>query len=171
MKKRLLSVAIERETDIVVVRERTRKITALAGYDRQDQTRITTAVSEIARNAWEYGKGGRVEYWLTGEKGDQALEIVVVDKGTGIADIDAVLSGSYKSQTGMGVGILGARRLMESFSIDTAKGTPTTVRMAKPLPKRPNIAPALDPAKLANALASDTKSSNPLDEIRQQNQE
>ena len=171
MKKRLLTVAIERETDIVVVRERTRKITALAGFDRQDQTRITTAVSEIARNAWEYGKGGRVEYWLSGDKNAEELEIVVVDKGAGIADLDAVLSGSYKSQTGMGVGILGARRLMDSFVIESAKGTPTTVRMAKPLPRRASNAAPIDPAKLAKSLATDVQSGNPLDEIRQQNQE
>jgi anti-sigma regulatory factor (Ser/Thr protein kinase) len=115
MRARILTVALERETDIVIARQRTRKIASLAGFDTHDQTRITTALSEIARNAWEYGRGGRVEYWLTGEQPTQALEIIVEDRGGGIADVESVLSGAYRSDTGMGLGILGARRLMDKF--------------------------------------------------------
>ena len=62
MNARLLLVALEREPDIVLVRKRTRRLAELLGFDRQDQTRITTAVSELARNAFEYAGGGRAEF-------------------------------------------------------------------------------------------------------------
>jgi anti-sigma regulatory factor (Ser/Thr protein kinase) len=62
MNARLLLVALEREPDIVLARKRTRRIAELLGFDRQDQTRITTAVSELARNAFEYAGGGRAEF-------------------------------------------------------------------------------------------------------------
>ena len=62
MNARLLLVALEREPDIVLVRKRTRRVAELLGFDRQDQTRITTAVSELARNAFEYAGGGRAEF-------------------------------------------------------------------------------------------------------------
>jgi signal transduction histidine kinase/CheY-like chemotaxis protein len=169
MKTRLLIVALDRETDIVLVRQRTRKLASLLGFDAQDQTRITTAVSEIARNAWEYAGGGRIEYWLTGDK-PQRFELVVRDKGKGIADLESVLSGTFRSQTGMGLGVLGARRLMEQFDVETAPGRGTTVRLGKPLPRR--VAP-LDQGELnaiAKALATQEQL-DPLDEIRRQNQE
>ena len=108
MRQRLLAVAIERETDIVLVRQRTRKIAEEIGFERQDQTRVTTAVSEIVRNALDYGGSGRAELWLATNGLRQSLEIVVQDRGPGIADLDAVLDGSYRSPTGMGVGLAGA---------------------------------------------------------------
>jgi signal transduction histidine kinase/CheY-like chemotaxis protein len=169
MKARLLTVAIERETDIVVVRDRTRLVAKQLGFDTKDQTRITTAVSEIARNAWEYGRGGRIEYWLVGD-GTQMIEIVVQDRGDGIRDIDAILDGSYRSATGMGLGILGARRLMNHFEIDTAPGRGTTVRLAKPLPRRTAPMTRKDLDLLARSLNA-TEGIDPLTEIRRQNQE
>ncbi len=110
----LLRISIAAETDIVLVRSRTRRLAELIGFDAQDQTRITTAVSEIARNAYEYARGGHIEFHLTGEPAPQSFEIMVRDRGPGIADIQAILSGSHKSATGMGIGLLGARRLMDS---------------------------------------------------------
>jgi signal transduction histidine kinase/DNA-binding response OmpR family regulator len=170
MNVRVLIVALERETDIVLARQRTRKIAALAGFDTHDQTRITTALSEIARNAWEYGRGGRVEYWLIGEPPTQALEIVVQDRGGGIADVESILSGAYRSITGMGLGILGARRLMDKFEIDTAPGRGTVVRMAKNLPRQAVALKKKDMTAFAQSLATQDPL-DPLDEIRRQNQE
>src|SRR5262249_34007228 len=152
---------IERETDIVVVRERTRLLASLVGFDRQDQTRITTAVSEIVRNAWEYGKGGRIEYAIVGETGEQALEIAVEDKGRGISNLEDILSGAYKSSTGMGVGILGARRLMEQFDIKTEQGTGTRVTMRKSLPARHQVTQR-DLSKLGAELAARSAQVNPI---------
>ena len=115
MNARLLLVAIGDETDIVLVRKRTRRLAELIGFEGQDQTRITTAVSEIARNAFEYAGGGQIEFRLAGDTAPQRFVIIVSDRGPGIADLPAVLSGSHKSATGMGVGLLGAQRLMDEF--------------------------------------------------------
>lgn len=169
MDARLLTVAIERETDIIAARQRTRQIAALLGFDAQDQTRITTAVSEIVRNALEYGGGGRVEYKIAGRQ-PQCLEITVQDSGPGMADPDAVLGGRYRSPTGMGVGIIGARRLMDDFELDSRPGVGTTVRMVKCLPKR---APYVGPENLkalTRALAT-AGVADPVAEIRDQNRE
>ena len=120
MNARLLLVALEREPDIVLVRKRTRRVAELLGFDRQDQTRITTAVSELARNAFEYAGGGRAEFRVRDDAAAHAFEIIISDKGPGIADLDAVLSGSQPSEKGMGVGLRGARRLMDAFHIESA---------------------------------------------------
>ena len=85
----LLRIVIAAETDIVPVRSRTRRLAELIGFDAQDQTRITTAVSEIARNAYEYARGGNIEFRLTGEPPAQSFVIVARDRGPGIADLGA----------------------------------------------------------------------------------
>jgi signal transduction histidine kinase/CheY-like chemotaxis protein len=169
MRQRLLAVAIERETDIVLVRQRTRKIAEEIGFERQDQTRVTTAVSEIVRNALDYGGSGRAELWLATNGLRQSLEIVVQDRGPGIADLDAVLDGSYRSPTGMGVGLAGARRLMDDFEIETAPGDGTRVRLVKELPRGRSIT-RTDLGRIAQALASDD-TLDPNEEIRLQNRE
>ena len=107
MNPRLLLISIGAETDIVLVRKRTRRLAELLGFERQDQTRITTAVSEIARNAFEYGGGGQVEFGLDTAHPPQSFVINVRDRGKGIADLPAILAGSHKSATGMGLGLLG----------------------------------------------------------------
>jgi len=111
MSARLLLVAIANETDIVLVRKRTRRLAELIGFEAQDMTRITTAVSEIARNAFEYAGGGQVEFRLEGTSPPQVFVITVSDKGPGIANLPDVLAGLHKSANGMGVGMLGAQRL------------------------------------------------------------
>ena len=84
-------MALEHEPDIVLFRERTRRVAELLGFDRQDQTRITTAVSELARNAFEYAGSGRAEFRVKDDPLPGALEIIISDKGPGMADLDAVL--------------------------------------------------------------------------------
>jgi signal transduction histidine kinase/CheY-like chemotaxis protein len=169
MNARLLLIAIGSETDVVLVRKRTRRLAELVGFDAQDQTRITTAVSEIARNAFEYGGGGQTEFRLVGEQSPQSFVVIVRDKGRGITNLSAILAGSHKSATGMGLGLLGARRLMDEFHVETGGGG-TTVRLAKFLPSR---APLITPATLkqvAEKLATDGPA-NAMEEIRQQNQQ
>ena len=170
MNARLLLIALERESDIVLVRKRTRRLAELLGFDRQDQTRITTAVSELARNAFEYAGAGRAEFRVRDAAPAHALEIIISDKGPGIADLDAVLSGSQPSEKGMGVGLRGARRLMDTFHIDAEYDLGTTVRVSKLLPAR---APAMNRAlltRIGQTLAAD-EPADPVDEIRRQNQE
>jgi signal transduction histidine kinase/CheY-like chemotaxis protein len=166
----LLRIAIAAETDIVPVRSRTRRLAELIGFDAQDQTRITTAVSEIARNAYEYARGGTIEFRLTGEAPAQSFVIVARDRGPGIADLQAVLTGSHKSVTGMGIGLLGARRLMDTFDITSKPGQGTTVLLGKALPSH---AAHLTPAKLArimDTLAADGPA-DAVAEIGRQNQQ
>ena len=170
MNARLLLVALEREPDIVLVRKRTRRVAELLGFDRQDQTRITTAVSELARNAFEYAGGGRAEFRVRDDAAAHIFEIIISDKGPGIADVDAVLSGSQPSEKGMGVGLRGAQRLMDAFHVESRPGLGTTVRVAKSLPAR---APTISRAaltRLGQALAAD-EPADPVEEIRRQNQE
>jgi len=170
MNTRLLLVALEREPDIVLVRKRTRRLAELLGFDRQDQTRITTAVSELARNAFEYAGSGRAEFRVKDDGPAHVFEIIISDKGPGIADLDAVLSGSRTSEKGMGVGLRGARRLMDAFHIESSPGLGTTVRVLKSLPAH---APAVNRGlltRIGQALAAD-EPADPVDEIRRQNQD
>src|SRR6185437_5289258 len=108
-KSRLLRVALERDIDIFLARRRTRRIVELLGYDLHAQTRITTAVSEIARNAVEHGGGGAIEFWLAAANpnanglpanGPALLEIIVSDQGPGIPPV-----GEAAEQRGRGLGL------------------------------------------------------------------
>ena len=170
MNPRLLLIAIAAETDIVLVRKRTRRLAELIGFDAQDQTRITTAVSELARNAFEYAGGGQVEFGIDPAGSRQAFVIIVRDRGPGIANLPSILAGLHKSASGMGLGLLGAQRLMDEFHVDTQAGRGTTVRVGKFLPPH---APRITPAAL-RAIAATLATDGPPDamaEIRQQNQQ
>jgi anti-sigma regulatory factor (Ser/Thr protein kinase) len=118
MSVRILSVSIRTEHDTVAARQRARQIARLLGFDAQDQTRISTAVSEIARNAFNYAGGGHIEYSIEGTVAPQLLLVKVTDTGPGIRNLINILEGNYQSQTGMGLGILGSRRLMDQFQIE-----------------------------------------------------
>lgn len=138
----LLTVALLEEGDIVAARRRAREIAGLLGFEAQDQTRIATAVSEIARNAATYGRGGRVEFaaMMVPRPG---LRVVVRDSGPGIAGVERMLDGRFNSATGMGVGLSGTRRLMDEFAIETSEsGTVVTFGKALPAGAGP-ITPAL----------------------------
>ena len=170
MSPRLLLISIGVETDIVLVRKRTRRLAELIGFEAQDQTRITTAVSEIARNAFEYAGGGQVEFGLTSGKAPQTFVISVSDKGPGIANLPAILAGSHKSATGMGLGLLGAQRLMDEFRVDTRAGRGTTVRLGKVLSPRTPLITASALKAIMETLASDGPP-DAMTEIREQNQQ
>src|SRR5579862_5070661 len=123
----ILSVTIHYENDTVAARQRARQIARLLGFENQDQTRISTAVSEIARNAFNYAGGGRVEYLLEGKSAPQLFIVKISDSGPGIRDLSAILEGRYRSSTGMGLGIIGARRIMDQFQVDSVPGKGTTI--------------------------------------------
>ena len=165
----LLTVAVKYEDDVVGARQRARQIAALLGFDVTEQTRIATAVSEIARNAFVHAGGGRVEFAIEGNTPPQLLIVRITDSGNGIGRLADVLSGQYESATGMGIGIVGARRLMDHFAIESAaRGTLVTLK--KMLPRRARLVAPTDIARLTERLATDT-TSRPIDEVRQQNQE
>ena len=129
----ILTTQLSFEHDVVLVRQRARQVAKLLGFDAQDQTRIATAVSEIARNALNYG-GGKIEFEVHGKTAPQLMVIRISDRGRGIPNLLEIMEGRYQSRTGMGLGIVGARRLMDQFQIDSAPGAGTTVLLKKLLP-------------------------------------
>src|SRR4051794_13029185 len=89
----ILTVSVQVESDVVAARQRARHIAELLGFDVHQQTRLATAVSEIARNAYNYGGGGKVEFSVEGHTAPQLLVIRVSDSGSGIADLSGILEG------------------------------------------------------------------------------
>ncbi len=168
--KALLTVALHYEQDVVVARQRARQVAGLIGFDPQDQTRIATAVSEIARNAFRYAGGGKVEFQLEGESVPQVLLMRVRDEGPGIAALEEVLSGQYRSRTGMGIGIVGVHRLMDQVDIQTTPGAGTDVVLKKILPPRAPLVTRSDLARIANDLATRTPV-GAYEELQEQNRE
>jgi signal transduction histidine kinase len=148
----LLKIRLRRDEDVVLARQRTRQIAAHLGFDRQDQARLATAVSEITRNAVQYARGGWVQFFLGGSK--PSLVVQVDDSGPGIPHLEEVLAGRYQSPTGLGVGLAGARRLTDWFEIDARPGQGTSVTLAKLLP--PGIGRRERPSgeELARALTA-----------------
>jgi len=164
----LVSIDIRLENDVVLARQKARNIAAALKFDSQDQTRIATAVSEIARNTYQYGGGGRIDFQITGEP-DHMLLIMLRDKGRGIPNLDEILGGKYVSQTGMGLGIIGAQRLMDHFKVETAVGQGTAVTLGKRLPRR---MPRFDKNELSRVLDSIERTpQDPYEELKQQNRE
>ena len=166
----VLSVRLAGEQDVVAARQRARTLAALVGFESQDQTRIATAVSEIARNAVMYGGGGRAEFAVEQEAAPQQLVVRITDNGPGIASLDDILLGRYHSTTGMGIGLQGARRLMDAFQLDTAPGTGTVVTMTKTLPRRAPPLGIRDLPALIDKLASSAHQ-DPFSELHAQNRE
>ncbi|MEO5929179.1 MAG: ATP-binding protein [Candidatus Kapaibacterium sp.] len=170
MKIPIITVNITEEMDVVVARRRTRQIAELLGFDVHDRTRISTAVSEIARNAFVYGGGGKVEFEIAGDLPNQMLMIRVSDRGPGIDDLKRILSGRYQSRTGMGIGIIGTRRLMDEMTIDSTPGEGTTVELAKKLPNRAEPVTSQELLEIAGSLAR-ALPEMPMQEVQRQNQE
>jgi signal transduction histidine kinase/CheY-like chemotaxis protein len=170
VKLSILAVAIAREQDVVNARQRARQVAELLGFDRQGQTRIATAVSEIARNAFRYASDGRVEFAVEGRSAPQLLLITVRDRGRGIAELPRILHGEYRSRTGMGLGLLGAKRLMDGFDVESSPAGGTVVSMRKVMPRREGPVTAAAIAAIADELARQ-RSHEPLAEALEQNQE
>jgi signal transduction histidine kinase/CheY-like chemotaxis protein len=166
----IVTVPIENESDVVAVRQRAHRVADLLGFERQDQTRIATAVSELARNAYGYAGGGRAEFALDSASIPQRFVIRICDSGPGIDNLQLILDGQYRSPSGMGLGLIGARRLMDTFGIDSKPGKGTTVEVGH---KLPHHVPAWPRAKLTDIVSSLKKetSSDPLAALREQNRE
>lgn len=128
----LFTTEISVSDDVVFARQRAREISATLGFDAQEQTRIATAVSEIARNALQHGGRGSVRFELEDKNGETELVSLVSDVGPGVADVDAVLAGRTNVS---GTGLVAARKLMDSFAMESEPGKGTLVRMHKRLRK------------------------------------
>jgi signal transduction histidine kinase len=165
----LLQLDIHGEPDVVRVRRRAREIATLLGFDPQDQTRVATAASEVARNAFQYASGGKVTFSVDTE-GRAAFVVRVSDNGPGIANLTAILDGRVKSRTGLGVGLVGSRKLMDDVRVDSVDGRGTTVELRKSLPAQASMVTS----QLLSAIETELSrpsSETPFDEVRRQNQE
>src|SRR5579862_8299775 len=164
----ILQLSLQSERDVVQARQRAREVGAELGLDNQDQIRLATATSEMARNAFRYAHNGKVTFSLILEP-QQSLEVEVADTGAGIPNLDEILGGRYRSQTGMGMGIIGTKRLMDGFEIDTSRDG-TIVRMSKHLPSFRSTWTNRSAGDLKRRLQARAPKS-PFEEVEQQNQE
>jgi serine/threonine-protein kinase RsbT len=135
MGERELTIVVVRDEDgIVDARSYARDAARRMGFSMVDQSRITTAVSELARNVIRYaapGEGEAIFREITSEDGRTGIEIVVRDNGPGISDIRQAMGEGFTSGNGMGLGLPGTKRLMDEFEIESTVGTGTTVTVRK----------------------------------------
>lgn len=161
--KSIITLTIRSETDVVLARKRARQVALLLGFDTADQTRISTAVSEVVRNAFAHAQGGRLEFSIQDTKLPYTFLVTMTDKGPGIENLEEVLAESQ-----LHGGLRGARRLVDKLTVDT-NASGTTIKLEKKLaPRIPFSGSELD--GIANSLAK-LISANPTDEVYQQNQE
>lgn len=175
MNRSLLRLELAQDRDIVTARQRARQVSGMLGFDPQDQVRIATAVSELARNAIRHGGGGAVEFNLlqtprAGAAQPQAssLQIVISDRGPGIANLDDAMHDPADGE--LKLGLVAARRLMDSFDVHSAKGRGTTITLGKYLPRRNE---SLTPSRLV-AITGELSAIGTTDaaaEIQQQNRD
>jgi signal transduction histidine kinase len=134
---RLGDVYVRREGDIVKVRERVRRLAREMGFDSTTQIKITTAVSEVTRNIYEYAKSGAISLALAERGSDFGLQVTARDDGPGIdeATLRSIMRGAYQSSSGLGVGLSGTRKLMDEFDVQTKLGEGTRVTLVKWMPR------------------------------------
>ena len=122
---------IRQEEDVVRVRQAVRHWAVELGFSLVEQTKIVTASSELARNTVIYGGGGVVHLEMLNDGSRRGLRLSFEDEGPGIADPQQALKDGYTTGTGLGLGLGGARRLMDEFAISSEVGKGTRVTIAK----------------------------------------
>jgi serine/threonine-protein kinase RsbT len=125
------SASIGSSSDVVKVRQLVRQWTISLGFSLVDQTKMVTAASELARNAWEHGGGGTVTLESLNNESRRGLRLTFSDQGSGIADVEQALKDGYTTGGGMGLGLGGAKRLVNDFKIDSAPGQGTKVMIVR----------------------------------------
>jgi serine/threonine-protein kinase RsbT len=124
-------LAIRSSEDVVKVRQLVRTFAVEAGLSLVDQTKIVTAASELARNTLDYGGGGEVRLEIVEDGGRKGVRLAFEDRGPGIADVQLALKDGYTSGSGLGLGLGGARRLSNEFSIESTIGVGTKITIAR----------------------------------------
>jgi serine/threonine-protein kinase RsbT len=125
------TAVIRSDLDIVIARTMARDAAKTLGFGAIDQARIATAVSELARNIFLYAGTGNVTVKEIEKIGRKGIEIVCEDQGPGITNIDLVMQDGYSTSRGMGMGLPGAKRLMDEFNIRSQEGVGTTITCRK----------------------------------------
>jgi len=122
---------VRSEQHIVLVRQAVRKITQELGFSLVDQTKMVTAASELARNTLIYGGGGSLLWEVVAEGARKGLRLTFVDTGPGIADLSMAMKDGWTSGSGLGMGLSGAKRLVNEFDIKSEPGKGTRVMIAR----------------------------------------
>jgi serine/threonine-protein kinase RsbT len=123
--------SITTSDDVVRARQLARNLAVSGGLSLVDQTKLVTAASELARNTLSYGGGGSMSGLLVERKGRRGVQLSFTDEGPGIPDLDLALRDGWSSGSGMGLGLSGARRLVDEFDLRTAVDEGTTVTVVK----------------------------------------
>lgn len=124
-------VEVVADLDIVTARKAGRDLAARLGFSGSELTVIATAISEVARNIVEYGRGGEIRLRLVEHGAQRGIVIVAKDDGPGIPNIERAMRDGFSTGRGLGMGLPGARRLMDDFEIVSGPGKGTTVTMRK----------------------------------------
>lgn len=124
-------VKIINEWDIVAARQLGRNVAKELGFGTVDQARITTAISELARNIYLYAGQGQICIEKLYESGKAGLKVVAIDNGPGIKDIRQVMEDGYSTSGGLGAGLPGVKRLMDGFGINSTPGSGTEITATK----------------------------------------
>lgn len=122
---------IRSSADVVAVRQATRALSERVGFSLVDQTKLITAASELARNTIDYGGGGSVSLELVENGVHRGVRLTFEDQGPGIQDVATALKDGYTTGRGLGLGLGGARRLVNDFTIESAPGSGTRVMIAR----------------------------------------
>jgi serine/threonine-protein kinase RsbT len=126
-----VKVAIENETDIVVARQAGRQLAATLGFSPTEQTLLATAISEVARNIVVYAQTGEVALARVEARGVIGIEVIASDRGPGIENIELAMRDGYSTKRSLGLGLPGAKRLVDDFEVVSELGVGTTVTMRK----------------------------------------
>jgi serine/threonine-protein kinase RsbT len=129
-------VHIDNSDDIVAARKAGHQLALDLGFSLTDVTMIATAISEIARNITSYAGRGAIRVTVADREGRKALVVRAEDDGPGIADIERAMEDGYSTGRGLGLGLPGARRLMDRLIVESARGRGTVVEMWKWVPGR-----------------------------------
>jgi serine/threonine-protein kinase RsbT len=124
-------VRIQSSADIVAARQEGRSMATTLGFSNTTLTIIATAISEVARNIVEYAKEGEISIAPVGNGLVRGLRIVARDQGPGIIDLETAMRDGYSTSKSLGMGLPGARRLMDQFEISSTRGVGTTITMTK----------------------------------------
>ena len=124
-------VSISHEADILAARRAARALAVSAGFSDLELTLIATAISEIARNMLQYAKGGEMEFEVLRDRARAGLSVTARDRGPGIPDVARAMEDGFTTGNGLGLGLPGARRLMDEFSLESKVGAGTTIVMKK----------------------------------------
>jgi serine/threonine-protein kinase RsbT len=119
------------EQDVVTARQVARKLSVEAGLRLIDQTKLVTAASELARNTVVYGRGGDMDWEIVEEERRKGLRLTFRDQGPGIADMKLAMTDGWTSGSGLGLGLTGAKRLVDDFSVESTPGEGTRVMICK----------------------------------------